>query len=209
MASLLYCSAKFRFPASSSATASCTDATALDTCVGATTVRVLTNSNWSLLNHFIGKIFLSMDDKTFNFNHVRYLKKNSNKKNWLWNSTCWAMLSLITMFPIWSSSCASEVMVVVAVATFSTLRLHMRRSNSQSASPSLPHCASRKPVGGARGCTPNSSLTRHESSGYLSITRGTISIALWVSSYRSWARKTPITLAMFMSMSTGNSMSVP
>lgn len=72
--------------------------------------------------------------------------------------TCWAMLSFITMFPIWSSSCASEVMVVVAVAIFSTLRLHMRRSSSQSASPVLLHSATRKPGGGLDGCTPSNSL---------------------------------------------------
>lgn len=88
----------------------------------------------------------------------------------VWNPTCSAMLSFITIFAIWSSSCASEVMVVVAVATFSTLRLHMRRSSSQSAMPSLLHGASRKPAGGAGGWTPNSSLTGHEGSGYLSIT---------------------------------------
>lgn len=75
--------------------------------------------------------------------------------------TCSAMLSLITMVPIWSSSWASEVMVVVAVATFSTLRLHMRRSSSQSASPVLPHGATRKPGGGADDCTPSNSLTGH------------------------------------------------
>lgn len=80
------------------------------------------------------------------------------------------MLSFITIFAIWSSSCASEVMVVVAVATFSTLRLHMRRSSSQSAIPSLLHGASRKPAGGADGWTPNSSLTGDEGSGYLSVT---------------------------------------
>lgn len=73
--------------------------------------------------------------------------------------TCWAMWSLITMFPIWSSSCASEVMVVVAVAIFSTLRLHMRRSSSQSASPALLHGASRKPDGAVDDCTPSNSLT--------------------------------------------------
>lgn len=75
--------------------------------------------------------------------------------------TCWAMLSLMTMFPIWSSSCASEVMVVVAVATFSTLLLHMRRSSSQSASPALLHGATRKPGGGDDDCTPSNSLTGH------------------------------------------------
>lgn len=69
------------------------------------------------------------------------------------------MLSFITMFPIWSSSCASEVIVVVAVATFSTLRLHMRRSSSQSASPVLLHGATRKPAGGVDDCTPSNSLT--------------------------------------------------
>lgn len=73
--------------------------------------------------------------------------------------TCSAMLSLMTMLPIWSSSCASEVMVVVAVAMFSTLRLHMRRSSSQSASPVLPHGATRKPGGGVDDCTPSNSLT--------------------------------------------------
>lgn len=88
----------------------------------------------------------------------------------VWNPTCSAMLSFITIFAIWSSSCASEVMVVVAVATFSTLRLHMRRSSSQSAMPSLLHGASRKPAGGAGGWMPNSSLTGHEGSVYLSIT---------------------------------------
>lgn len=61
-------------------------------------------------------------------------------------------------------------MVVVAVATFSTLRLHMRRSSSQSAIPSLLHGASRKPAGGANGWTPNSRLTGHEGSSYLSMT---------------------------------------
>lgn len=81
--------------------------------------------------------------------------------------TCSAMLSLITMLPIWSSSCASEVMVVVAVATFSTLRLHMRRSSSQSASPVLPHGATRKPGGGVEDWTPSNSLTGHGAGSYL------------------------------------------
>lgn len=76
--------------------------------------------------------------------------------------TCWAMLSLITMLPIWSSSCAREVMVVVAIATFSTLRLHMRRSSSQSASPVLPQGATRKPGGGVDDCTPSNSLVQEK-----------------------------------------------
>lgn len=62
------------------------------------------------------------------------------------------------MLPIWSNSCASDVMVVVAVATFSTLRLHMRRSSSQSASPVLLHGATRKPEGALGDCTPSNSL---------------------------------------------------
>ncbi|KAF3840810.1 hypothetical protein F7725_006672 [Dissostichus mawsoni] len=56
-------------------------------------------------------------------------------------------------------SCASEVMVVAAVATFSTLRLHMRRSSSQSARPVLLHGATRKPGGVLDDCTPSNSLT--------------------------------------------------
>lgn len=50
--------------------------------------------------------------------------------------------------------------MVVAVATFSTLRLHMRRSSSQSASPVLLHGATWKPGGGVEDCTPSNSLTR-------------------------------------------------
>ena len=50
-------------------------------------------------------------------------------------------------------------MVVVAVAIFSTLRLHMRRSSSQSAIPALLHGATRKRGGGADDCTPSNSLT--------------------------------------------------
>lgn len=76
--------------------------------------------------------------------------------------TCSAMLSLITMLPIWSNSCASEVIVVVAVAMFSTERLHMRRSSSQSASPVLPQGATRKPEGGGDDCTPSNSLTEEK-----------------------------------------------
>lgn len=93
-----------------------------------------------------------------------YMHTNRQHKNLMqvcMHLTCWAMLSFITMFPIWSSSCASEVMVVVAVATFSTLRLHMRRSSSQSASPVLLHGATRKPAGGVDDCTPSNSLTGH------------------------------------------------
>lgn len=82
-------------------------------------------------------------------------------------STCWAMLSFMTMFPIWSKSCAREVMVVVAVAIFSTLRLHMRRSSSQSASPTLPHGATKKPGGGGEDSMPTNSLKRHVNGTFL------------------------------------------
>ena len=67
-------------------------------------------------------------------------------------------MSLITMLPIWSRSWASEVMVVVAVATFSTVLLHMSRSSSQSASPAPPHGSTRKPGGAGEDCTPSISL---------------------------------------------------
>lgn len=72
------------------------------------------------------------------------------------------MLSLITMLLIWSRSWASEVMVVVAVATFSTLRLHSSRSSSQSANPALPGLCRTKPGGGCVLCTPNNSLRERQ-----------------------------------------------
>lgn len=124
--------------------------------------------------------------------------------------TCWAMLSFITMFPIWSSSWASEVMVVVAVAIFSTLLLHIRRSSSQSASPALLHGAIMKPGGGVDDCTPSNSLSEH-GTGQLTfmLTVWWIPATLQESAYRSWARKTPMTLAMLMSTSTGNTTSGP
>lgn len=128
----------------------------------------------------------------------------------IYNHTCWAMLSFITMFPIWSSSWASEVMVVVAVAMFSTLLLHIRRSSSQSASPELLHGAIVKPGGGVDDWTPSSSLSEHRT-GQLTfmIAVSWILATLQESAYRSWARKTPMTLAMLMSTSTGNTTSGP
>lgn len=128
----------------------------------------------------------------------------------IYHHTCSAMLSFITMFPIWSSSWASEVMVVVAVAMFSTLLLHIRRSSSQSASPALLHGAIMKPGGGADDCTPSNSLSEHGARQLTVMpTVEWIPATLQESAYRSWARKTPITLAMLMSTSTGKETSGP
>lgn len=52
-------------------------------------------------------------------------------------------------------------MVVVAVAIFSTLLLHMRRSSSQSARPALLHGATMMLGGGVDDCTPSNSLSEH------------------------------------------------
>lgn len=49
--------------------------------------------------------------------------------------------------------------MVVAVAMFSTLLLHIRRSSSQSASPELLHAAIVKPGGGEDDWTPSNSLS--------------------------------------------------
>lgn len=51
--------------------------------------------------------------------------------------------------------------MVVAVAIFSTLLLHIRRSSSQSAIPALLHGATMKPGGGVDDCTPNNSLPEY------------------------------------------------
>lgn len=62
---------------------------------------------------------------------------------------------------------------MVAVAIFSTLRLHMRRSSSQSASPVLLHGATRKPSGGLDGSTPSNSLAGHRTGQLTGVYRAT------------------------------------
>lgn len=69
-----------------------------------------------------------------------------------------ATSSLMTMFPILSSSSAREVRVVDTVATFSTVRAHSRRSSSQAASPAFPGFSSRNSPGSGAREIPKSSL---------------------------------------------------
>lgn len=113
-----------------------------------------------IVNQIYSQSLLQNQDSGF---ELLFVLRSDEAVLWAVSSlTCSAMLSFITMLLIWSRSWVSEVMVVVAVATFSTLRLHSSRSSSQSANPALPGLCRTKLGGGWVFCTPNNSLRERQ-----------------------------------------------